>query len=160
MSKVLFVIDVQEGFIDEHTKPVLPAIEKLLREEWDGVIASKFKGQAGSLFEQRLGYKGMRSIVERELWQPVARAATFLVDKTGYSALTSKALDFLRWFNSPQVHVCGFDTDGCVLATCFALWDAGYAPSLIEDAVASTGGDEAHKAALLVARRSFGAPPA
>ena len=158
MPRILFVLDVQEGFLDANTRPVLPAIEKLLRRtDWDGIIASRFKGQAGSLYAQRLGYNGMRSFLERALWSPVARAATFEVVKTGYSALTPAVLDYLQRFSNPQVHVCGFDTDGCVLGTCFALWDAGYAPILIESAVASTGGGSVHDAALEIARRSFGA---
>lgn len=157
MPKILFVSDVQEGFLNANTRPVLPAIEKLLRRtDWDGIIASKFEGRAGSLYERHLGYTGMCASLERELWPPVARAATFEVEKTGYSALTPSVLDFLQRFGNPQVHVCGFDTDGCVLATCFALWDAGYAPILIEDAVASTGGKDVHDAALVIARRSFG----
>ena len=158
MPRALFVIDAQEGFLNEHTKPALFAIEKLLQQDWDVIIASQFIGTHGSLFETRLGYKGMLSLIEQELCAAVAKAAHRVFRKRGYSALTPDAQEFLRFHQCSDVHVCGFDTDGCVLATCFSLWDAGYAPILIEEAVASSGGKAMHAAALEIAKRSFGEP--
>jgi nicotinamidase-related amidase len=55
---VLVVVDVQNGFITEHSKPVIPIIVDLVRR-WQAahgdVVFSRYLNYAGSPFERLLG---------------------------------------------------------------------------------------------------------
>src|SRR3989338_8335989 len=47
-----------------------------------------------------------------------------------------------------EVHLCGFDTDCCVLATAYDLFDLGLKPVILENLTWSTSKDKLHNAAI------------
>ena len=57
---------------------------------------------------------------------------------------------------SDKVYIVGFDTDGCVLATVFDLFEDGIRPIILADYCASTGGDEYNNAGIKVLQRLIG----
>lgn len=77
-------------------------------------------------------------------------------DKTSYSPLTDDFLDFLTKERFDAAYICGIETDSCVLATAFALFDMGIKPIIIIDCCATCAGDELQSAAIMIMDRAFG----
>ena len=158
-TAALIVVDVQRGFVTPDTRGVPAAVRRHIeasRGEYAVTIASRFENPEGSSFERLLGWAKMREPGDADLRDEVAGAVNVVVRKTGYSALTPQAADILASLGVTRVDVCGIDTDQCVLATLFALWDAGFEPRLIAGASGSAGGPDAHAAGLAAARRAIG----
>jgi nicotinamidase-related amidase len=156
---VLLVVDVQRGFIMPDTKHVPAAIKRHImatHDQYEITIATKFTNPPGSLFETRLKWIKMRDPVDTALCDEVASFVNVIIRKTGYGSLTPQVIDILESLKIETVDVCGVDTDQCVLATLFELWDMGFAPRLLVPQSGSTGGPEAHAAGILSARRAIG----
>ena len=98
---------------------------------------------------------------QRQLgWQPAAHdqslvAADRIFIKHGY-APTAEMLDYLRQLNPERVLVCGIQTDTCVLAAGFALFDAGLQPTLISDLTVGSSLDRSGQLGVSLWRHHFG----
>ena len=56
-----------------------------------------------------------------------------------------------------DVHLCGLDTDACVLSTAMEIFDANLRPVVISSACASSGGIALHNNAITMLKRNIGA---
>jgi len=65
-------------------------------------------------------------------------------------------LDYLRQLNPERVLVCGIQTDTCVLAAGFALFDAGLQPTLISDLTVGSSLDRSGQLGVSLWRHHFG----
>lgn len=129
---VLVVVDVQNGFITEHSQPVVAIIIDLVHR-WQAaggdVVFSRYLNYPNSPFERLIGWTKM-----------IEGPETDLVEERDWTDL----------------YVCGIDTDICVLKTAVDVFERDLTPWVIEDACASHAGPEAHHAGLFVARRFIG----
>lgn len=95
---------------------------------------------------------------ETALAPAVADLPTLLIDKHSYSPFAHPGLeDALQGLDVGEVLVFGVDTDACVLATAFGLFDPGIRPRVVADLSASCGGREYHDSAMAILARSIGA---
>lgn len=78
------------------------------------------------------------------------------MDKVGKYGLTRAQLLRLKRRGIRCVTVCGLDTDACVLAVMFSLFDAGIECHLKESMCWSSSG--LHKPALAIVREQFPEP--
>lgn len=162
-TAVLVVVDVQNGFVNEHSRDVVPAVVRLVKawqEAGCPVVFARFRNEAGSPYETITGWTRLRSDMERALvseLSPYTDAAAAIVEKTTSSFLTTEAEQLIRASGWTDLVFCGIDTDSCVYDSAVAAYQGGYRPWLVTDACASTGGAEYHDAALLLARRNIGA---
>lgn len=159
----LLIVDVQNGFVTDETAQIVPAIARLLEgpaTRLDLVVATRFVNRPGSPYERFMDWRALSSSPDIDLHPAIlsrlGRNATVL-DKSGYSAYGSEMRVLLFRLGIDTVLLCGIDTEGCVLASAIALFDAGYRPVMLADLCASTGGPAHHEAGLLVARRLLGA---
>ncbi|MEG1029458.1 MULTISPECIES: cysteine hydrolase family protein [unclassified Brevundimonas] len=74
--------------------------------------------------------------------------------KHGY-APTSETIAHLKALNPERVLVCGIQTDTCVLAAGFALFDAGLTPTLIEDLTVGSSLDRSGELGARLWRHHF-----
>jgi nicotinamidase-related amidase len=158
-ATALLVIDAQSAFLRPSTADVFDRISAHLSSpaaRYDLVVAVRVMNPPGSLWERRLGWLRMRAPGEADLLPEIAARADAVLDKTGYSAATPPLRRLLRQRGIGRAAICGVNTDQCVLATAFGLWDAGIDPVVLEDLCASTSGAEAHERGLAVARTAFG----
>lgn len=79
-----------------------------------------------------------------------------IIDKTIYTCITPNFLDTLRQRRVTKVHVCGIDTDVCVMKCAVDLFENGIRPVVLSKASASCAGDEYHLNALLILHRQIG----
>jgi nicotinamidase-related amidase len=160
---VLVVVDVQNGFITEHSQPVIPIIIELVRR-WQAaggdVVFSRYLNYAGSPFERLIGWTKMADGPETEL---VAELASYVgphtpvVDKYIYTLFTPEGTQLVDERGWTDLYICGIDTEICVLKTAVDAFERDLTPWILKDACASHAGPKAHTAGLLIAGRFIGA---
>ncbi|MGE7955448.1 isochorismatase family protein [Pseudomonas sp. NPDC089530] len=122
MRQVLLIIDVQPSFNPPDW--LVDGIDALLGQ-LPSVATVERHDESQTPFARQLG------------WQPAPDddslvAADRVFIKHGY-APTAETIDYLRSLAPERVLVCGIQTETCVLAAGFALFDAGLQPTLITD---------------------------
>jgi nicotinamidase-related amidase len=161
---VLVVVDVQNGFITEHSQPAVPVIADLVRR-WQAangdVVFSRYLNYPGSPFERLIGWTEMSNHgPETEI---VTELATYvgphtpIVDKYIYTLFTSEGTHLVEERGWTDLYICGIDTDICVLKTAVDAFEHNLTPWILKDACASHAGSQAHTAGLFVAARFIGA---
>lgn len=158
MKNCLMVVDLQNGFVNQHSRRVVRRIEELLKKEcFDLVVASRFCNHEDSPFVRLMHWRRMMGDKEQAFASSqLEQRADLILKKDLYSCMT---LDFLNWIESNEVskiYFAGVDTDGCVLKSAFDCFDLGQDFVIIEDCCASSGGEKIHEMALNIMRRSFG----
>lgn len=158
----LIVVDAQRGFINAagNSKTVMNYIHWLLDSpQFDVVIATQFVNLNNSSYRRALDYNEMTlGDVKTNLDERVESRADLVVTKYGYGidSLDMDGVDeLLRANDIDSVLVVGFDTDACVLATAYSLFDAGIVPVIDSRGCASSGGAAMHDAALKIAARNL-----
>jgi nicotinamidase-related amidase len=152
--RVLAIIDVQRGFINEGTRHI-PDIVERLQIPFERICVSRFENAPGSPFRALMGLERFAAgSADCELaFVPRADAKTYV--KHGYSAVSDSLMDAGRQAGG-AVHLCGIATDNCVLATALDLFTAGLRPVVIADACASHAGVKYHEAGLMILKRLIG----
>ena len=151
----LLIVDVQAGFINEHTQHVIPKIEEL-QSSYDLVYVTRFLNVPGSPYRRFMGWTrfGEGTADTGLAFSPESKA--IILDKTGYSCVTPKFVDGLLEQQVREVHICGIDTDACVLKCAVDLFEYGIRPVVLSQVVASTAGDSYHQSGLHVLSRLIG----
>ncbi|MCW2925066.1 MAG: hypothetical protein JWM98_2470 [Thermoleophilia bacterium] len=121
------------------------------------VAASLFRNVPGCTYD-RLVASDMRGDDECALLEPIAALGLECHELPTYSSLGEELAARLRASGTERVHVVGMDTDQCVLATVFALFDAGFEPIVARDLCISTAGDVPHEAGIVALHRAIGEP--
>lgn len=156
-SRLLLVIDVQAGFINPRSRHVVPLIESLLREHASVPVAfTRFVNWRGSSFVRFQQWEEMLTRKSIAIVPELRAKAADVFDKFTYSAATPEFMAHLRQHGIRTVYLCGLDTDGCVLATAFALFDHGIRPVILLPYCASSSRQNHHRHARAVMKRSFG----
>lgn len=146
MKKALLIIDLQKGF-DPTDEMVSGFLEKA--KQYEVIVATKFVN-GNSLYQTVLDYPEVNT-EEGEL-APLPEG-TKIFEKTGYG-LPTELLQYLKENSVTNVDIGGLETDACVLAAMYDLWDAEIQPTLLKD-LATTPDSELQKAAHLIAKRNF-----
>ena len=122
MKQALLIIDVQPSFSPPAW--LVAGINALLGTMPSIALVERHL-ESVTPFERQLGWKpgpDDDSLI----------AADHVHVKHGY-APTPETIAHLKGLNADRVLVCGIQTDTCVLAAGFALFDAGLMPTLISD---------------------------
>ena len=155
----LIVVDLQNQFLNQHTRHLVPGIQAVLNR-FDWVFASRLLPLANSPMQKWKGFTpapaddpGSRLALDFSHRPP---GQTRLIEKSGFGALTTDTRRELVTLGVETAHVCGVDTDLCVLRTAGDLMELGIRPLLLTDLVASTAGEPLHSSALLILKRLLG----
>ncbi|MHB8408352.1 MAG: hypothetical protein ACYDHY_09740 [Acidiferrobacterales bacterium] len=137
------VVDLQSGF-----DPPAALVAAIAAEatQYAAVAMTRFHNLPDSLYRSVLGYD--RDGGDLALSVP----GSIILDKTGYG-LNARHIELLRMFDCDEWHLCGVETDACVLACAFSLWDAKLSPRIRGDLCSSPG---FHAEAIRIAERQFG----
>ncbi len=152
----ILIIDVQNGFINEHTQNI-PILAEQKQLDYDFVWVARLEYSKDSPFltiRKRTGFSDVTDPTELA-FTPIPSAN--IIIKNGYSAATPELLDEFERHSITQVDLMGVDTDQCVLATALALFDKGITAHILANCCASTAGPEMHNTGLAVMRRALGA---
>lgn len=152
--RVLAIIDVQIGFVNEATRHI-PDIVQSLQNPFDLVVATRFENIPGSPFRDFLGLERFAPGMPETALAFTPREDARIAVKHAYSA-ASEDLKRAGKEAGGTVYLCGIASDNCVLATAVDLFDSGLRPVVIADACASHAGPRYHEAALMILKRMIG----
>lgn len=161
-SAALVVIDMQNGFVNHHSRHAVPAVSDLVTQ-WSAagrpVIFTRYFNHSGSPYERFFQWSRLQEPPETDIVPELAEAAAHshrVVDKTGYTLFTPEATELIHRADWTDLVFCGIATESCVLKSAADAFEHGHAPWIVTDACASDAGPEVHDAGLLVARRLIG----
>ena len=95
MKKLLLVIDVQNDFINDNTRVILPKIEKLVNaREFDDIAFTRFINDVDSNWYKKLNYKGCINKEQQAIAIDTQDYKVF--DKKIYSALNNELENYIK----------------------------------------------------------------
>jgi len=147
MTSCLLIIDVQKGLVNEHTKDI-PSKVEALQSQYEFVFICRFVNPPHSPHRELLKWNkfGADSPEAELAFEPSASAEIFT--KGIYSCAGEDFLRRLEQRGISEVHLCGMDTNCCILKTAADLFERGYRPVVLSQASASHSGKEYHEAGL------------
>ena len=120
-------------------------------------IFTRFENPRGSLFRRKLNLHACApGTRDTELWLEPEKNDMLIV-KHGYG-LAPRAIARLRKLGVKRATVVGMDTDACVLAVMFSLFDAGITCRVHTDLCWSSSGLRLHRAGMTVIKQQFPPP--
>lgn len=121
--RILLIIDVQKGFIKRGMEKIVSNIQThLVKEKYDMVIQSRWENYMGSRYETALGYTAVGNTAQTEML--ITDHTDHVVSRCQYSCVTDKLLKLID--KGDTLYIAGVDSDACVLASLFDLWDLGF----------------------------------
>lgn len=160
-TSALIVVDVQNGFVRDRSRHVVPVIVRLI-EEWKDVGAdvlfTRYLNYENSPYERLIGWTRMRDAPETELIAELAPyvAGSITLDKKIYSLFTDEGAALVDEHGWADLVICGIATESCVCKTAVDAFERNLTPWVVTDACASHAGQEAHDAGILVTSRFIG----
>lgn len=151
----LIIVDVQNGFLNENSQKVVEVVEKI-QPFYHHVAATRFYNAEGSPFRKLLDWHAVeKGSYDFQIGFKLCPDAD-IFNKSGYSSYNVELQEWLSSKKIEKIHLCGINTEVCVLLTASDLFMAGYETSIIEEANASTRGAEFHKAGLTSLKHILG----
>jgi len=151
----LLVIDVQKGFINEHTAHIPALIQELL-PSYQTIFATRFYNPEGSNYRRLMNWhRFSRESPDMELaFKPTENV--MIIDKPVYTCVTDTFLATLDDLAITEIHIVGIDTDICVSKCAVDLFERERTPFVLAKYCASCAGPKFHKAALQILPRYIG----
>jgi len=153
-KRALILVDIQEGFLNEKNRWIIPNIQEVIREgEYDLVVEAVFHADEGSLWQRQTGWTLLLQPTVPEI-KDMLPARTIGVVKTASSAFKGSK-DFagiLKENGIEEVHIVGLDTYDCVFATAKESFDPGFFTYVLEECTEASDGKEYRDAALKILR--------
>lgn len=156
------VIDVQKFFSNKSTRPIVTKIARYLgqhSQEYSKIFFTVFKNDSRSPLWQIAGWRGCSQPPATEICDEVKKftGKTNWFYKNILSAAKVPAIKRgLKAGKITEVHLCGFDTDCCILATAYDLFDQNLKPVILENLTWSTSKEKLHGAVIKMIKRNIG----
>ena len=143
MNRLLLVIDVQNDFINEHTKNILTKIKELVdSNKYDLTAFTRFINDENSIWYKKLNYKGCMTKEGQAIAINTKNNKVF--DKNIYTAVNDELKKYIQKNNISKIYLCGFDTDACVQKTAIDLFEQNYDVYVLKYYCMSHLGKETH----------------
>lgn len=131
MKKVLLIVDMQNGFITKpNYKNLQSKINGLIKlDDYDNYIFTKFINKDESLYEKKLNWFKLKSEESQTICVDIPENS-FILEKYGYG-LNNEQINQIKALNIDSIDICGLQTDACVYAIAFQLFDNGISPNIL-----------------------------
>lgn len=162
MKRALIIIDVQKGFINKSTVPVVGRIKNFIKKhknDYDLLIFTQYFNHEGSNFVRSLKWRGFMNKKQTDLADEIKEFVDTnnLFPKYTYgSFVDNKLFDLLKKNKIAQVELAGFDTENCVLTFARDAFDRGMSVVVLKNLSASHSNPRLHKAALDIIKDNIG----
>lgn len=162
MNKALMVIDVQKFFLTRKTHGVVKQIQEYLKKnasEYQLVYFTIYKNDPSAPVWRLSGWKDCTASLDTDICDDIK---PFTTPKNHFyknflsAAKVTEINEGLRQNKISEVDLCGFDTDCCVLATAYDLFDQGIKPVILENLTWSTSREKLHVPAIKMLLRNIG----
>ena len=160
MKKLLLIVDMQNGFVTEGSRHIIPVIDGLIRKFKSAdfpVAFTRFINYDKSPWVKWIKWSRFMDSPEIDIIPELSQYADVVFDKKGlYTGFTNEFKDYIKKNEIQEIYLCGVATDGCVLKTAVDAFERGIEPIVIEDASHSHAGENVHQAGLLLISRFVG----
>ncbi len=162
MNTALIVIDVQKYFLNPETKFVINKIQLYLKNkssQYSAIYFTVFKNNPQAPLWTISHWQGCQKSPDTDICDEIKKIPNQknLFYKNILSAYKVPGIKkSLKQNRISQVDLCGFDTDCCVLATAYDLFDNGIKPVVLENLTYSTAKEKLHLPALKMIERNIG----
>jgi nicotinamidase-related amidase len=160
VTRLLLVVDLQNGFVNDNTRPILSNVNRLI-EAFSGrgepIAFTRFVNTPGSGYERWIGWSRFMSEPENALSDEIDSSVGRVFIKHAYTAFTEEFASHLNDLGVERLVICGIATDGCVLKSAVDAFERGIEPLVVSDACASHAGVAVHDAGLMLIGRFIGA---
>ncbi len=154
-KRALIIVDMQEGFLKNHTKWIIPNIQQVIKKgKYDLHIEAIFHAELGSIWDKQTDWTFKLEPTVKEVKDYLEGKEVITVTKTTKSAFKGDKdlISILIGNKIEEVHVVGVDANDCVLATAFDSFDAGYFTYVIEECIESSTDGKLRECALTILR--------
>lgn len=160
MKKILLVIDLQKEFKDQNGmyEKIVDYCKKH-RDDYDIILPTLFCNNydINANFKDKLNWTGCENVTSYSLAiYPKNNVNLDMIcyeDKYGYA---SKQIFKVADKNKDVIDIVGCDSDACVLATAFRLWDEGYNFRILTDYIYTTTKEYSNENIIKLMKRNFG----
>lgn len=162
MNKALIVVDVQKFFLTRKTRGIVKQIREYLNKhqsDYKVIYFTIFKNDPSAPVWRLSEWKDCAMPPDTDICDEIKQ---FTNSKNLYyknflsAAKVTEIKEGLRQKNISEVDLCGFDTDCCVLATAYDLFDQGIKPVVLENLTWSTSRQKLHAPAIKMLLRNIG----
>lgn len=133
MSKILIVVDMQNGFISNPNYIALKdKIEKLItNSNYEKIIFTKYLNNKtkNSFYIDKLNCTQLTTNDEQEICLPMPNNS-IIFEKYGYG-LEQKELERLKSYGEYEIDICGLQADACVYAIALQCFDNNIYPNIL-----------------------------
>jgi len=160
-AKTALVVDVQNGFVTDNSRHVVPVIADLV-ERWTAagrpVVFTRYLNHPDSMFHSLMQWRKLTDAPDTDIVDELQDAASraIVIDKKGYTLFNEQGRALVEEKGWTDLVFCGIDTESCVLKSAVDAFEAGIRPWVLTDASASHSDQAGHEAGLLVGRRFVG----
>lgn len=162
MRKALIIIDAQKYFLNNKTKLIVKKIHKFLKknlQNYDTFYFTIFKNNYKSPLWNISDWKDCTDSPDTDICDELKQfiSKNNLIYKNILSAVKiPQIINEIKRNNIQEVHLCGFDTDSCILATAYDLFDLGIKPVVLENLTWSTSKERLQQPAIKMLNRNIG----
>lgn len=162
INKALIVVDAQKFFLTQKTRGIVKQIQEYLNKHWSDykiVYFTIFKNDPSAPVWRISNWKDCATPPDTDICdeiKPFTNSKNLFYKNFFSAARVTQIKEGLRQNKISEVDLCGFDTDCCVLATAYDLFDQGIKPVVLENLTWSTSREKLHVSALKMLRRNIG----
>jgi len=160
MSKMLVIIDMQNGFIDQKSRFLVPIIQDLITQfvafKLPIIFTQFVNPPKNSPYRRLLGWHKFSGSPEIDIIAELATSSATIVQKYTNTSFNSAFEKNIQLHKTNILYLCGISTESCVLKTALDAFEKNLTPIVIVDACYSTAGDKAHEAGLFTIKRNIG----
>lgn len=158
-NAALFIVDVQNGFINQHTKDLPSLISNFLSQvEFKNQFFIKFINEVNSPFRKWIFWDKMSSPSETDIPNILKELEIPFLVKKNYSpfAENNNLIYQLRESGVNEIYILGLETDICILKTAVDAFELKFRPFVLAEFCRSCSGQFAHESALKLMPKFIG----
>ncbi len=133
MSKVLLIVDMQNGFVGKKIySDLIPKINNLINSNrYDYYVFTKFLNKENSFYIKKLNWYNLLSKNSQQICVNIPQNS-FIFEKYGYG-LTQQHIDKIKEIlaDNNEIDIVGLQTDACVYAIALQLFDNNIFPNVL-----------------------------
>ncbi len=153
-KKALFIIDIQKSFIINRNKYIIPKVKKIINNiDYNLIVSSVTYNKKNTQWDKQIWWTEIQDIKEdiMPLLLKILKNKNHIkVEKLTRSIFKAdiNILNILKKEKIEEIHIVWYETNDCVMASCFDSIDLGFYTFVIEEACETRNTQDNHSKAI------------